>query len=354
MGRLQWQNRCQKEETITRFLESALSYYQSQSPIASSNSERRTSQTGKPSPETKNLLKNLLSTFHQVLAVSPYPSLLYSVLCASLPLPSPAITQRVIVNCLTISSDDADSHAISCLLRMIPCGDNWNAAWDTVTQRLFKGFEGNQADVKRSFRLLCSVAEGCTNPSIRGEFILTTFQRFIRSDLSVHRTINECVQQFVSCAHMLQTDWIHKLLFLCQQTLQSATSPHIIVHTLDVLLSFSSQSSFFVVFAPLLLNLLYHQLAAFNRDHFVHARLLRMLAMPLPLLDLQTVDSPTTWLYDKCREMKDILETERSSLMSFIHRSSTLRLFRRVRCLLTSLPALSSPATVGLYSGSDP
>lgn len=237
---------------------------------------------------------------------------------------------------------------------MIPRGDNWNAAWDMVTLRLFKGFEGNQADMKRSFQLLCSVAEGCTDPSIRGEFILTTFQRFIRSDLSVHRTINECVQQFVSCAHMLQTDWIHKLLFLCQQTLQSAISPHIIVHTLDVLLSFSSQSSFFVVFAPLLLNLLYHQLAAFNRDHFVHARLLRMLAMLLPLLDLQTVDSPTTWLYDKCREMKDILETERSSLMSFIHRSSTLRLFRRVRCLLTSLPALSSPATVGLYSGSDP
>ena len=236
---------------------------------------------------------------------------------------------------------------------MIPQGDNWNAAWDTVTQRLFKGFEGNQADVKRSCRLLCSVIEGCIDPSTRGEFILTAFKRFILSDLPVHRSINECVQQFVSCVRMLQTDWIHRFLFLCQQTLQSTTSPQTIVHILDVLLSFSSQSSFFVSFAPLLLNQLYHQLAAFNRDHYVHARLLRLLAMLLPLLDLQAVVSPTTWLYDKCQQMKDILNTDRSSLVTFLHRTRAIRVFRRVRFLLTSLPATDSTETVCSHLGSE-
>lgn len=335
--RIQEQNRLQKEETITRFLESAFSYYQLQNASASSTEQSR-SLTKQPTPDTKSLLKSLLSTFHQVLAVAPHPSLLFSVLCASLPLPSPAITQRVITNCLTISSNDADSHAISCLLQTIPRGDNWDAAWDTVTQRLFKGFEGNQTDVKRSCRLMCSVVEGCVDPSTRGEFILTAFRRFILSDLPVHRSINECVQQFVSCVCLLQTDWIHKLLFLCQQSLQSTTSPQTIVHVLDILLSFSSQSSFFVSFAPLLLNQLYHKLAAFNRDHDVHARLLRMLAMLLPLMDLQAVVPPATWLHDKCLEMHDTLETERSALTAFLHRWNGTRVFRRVRFLLASLP----------------
>ena len=226
-----------------------------------------------------SLLKSLLSQVHHILAQIPCPSLLHTVICAAIPLPSVSITKRVVSNCCMIPNGKVDAQVLRTLLRVITDGDNWTVTWSTATGMIFHGLEGNEEDQNKSIRLACAAVEGCSNP-----------------------------------------DWIDRLLWSLKTILESFQDPRILTHTIDLILSLSSHISFYVVFASFFCNLIRSKLASSNRDPFLHARLLRLMALLLPLIDLQPVLRPNSWLYQKCQESKNQLEKEEIAYNTSIHR----------------------------------
>ena len=244
-------------------------------------------------------------------------------ICAAIPLPSIPITKRVVSNCCVITAGKADAQALRTLLRVIPTGDNWNAAWSTATGLIFRGLEGNEEDQNKSIRLACAAVEGCSNPDICGEFVIQFLHRLIEVLPVASRVMNhqltECITSILM-SHQLTEDWIDRLLWSLKTVLESLQDPGILTHTLDLILSLSSHTSFFVVFASFFCNLIRSKLASSNRDLFLHARLLRLMALLLPLIDLQPVLRPNSWLYQKWKESRKQLEKDKIVYNTSIHR----------------------------------
>ena len=216
---------------------------------------------------------------------------------------------------------------------MISPGDNWNAAWSTVTELIFRGLEGSLEDQNKSVRLACAAVEGCSNPDTCGEFIIRVLQRLIEVIPAASRTMNTQLKECIHCilkSTQLNEDWTDRLLWSLMKLLESSQDPRVLTHTLDLILSFNFHTSFFVVFAHFLYNLIRSHLASLNRDIFIHARLLRLLALLLPLMDLQPVLQPNSWLFLKWKELREQLEKEKMTYFNTVHRIFSDRMISRI------------------------
>ena len=267
-----------------------------------------------------SLLKSLLSQVHHILAQIPCPSLLHTVICAAIPLPSVSITKRVVSNCCMIPNGKVDAQVLRTLLRVITDGDNWTVTWSTATGMIFHGLEGNEEDQNKSIRLACAAVEGCSNPDMCGEFVIKFLHRLVEVLPVASRGMNHQLTECILMSHQLNEDWIDRLLWSLKTILESFQDPRILTHTIDLILSLSSHISFYVVFASFFCNLIRSKLASSNRDPFLHARLLRLMALLLPLIDLQPVLRPNSWLYQKWQESKNQLEKEEIAYNTSIHR----------------------------------
>ena len=267
-----------------------------------------------------SLLKSLLSQVHHILAQIPCPSLLHTVICAAIPLPSVSITKRVVSNCCMIPNGKVDAQVLRTLLRVITDGDNWTVTWSTATGMIFHGLEGNEEDQNKSIRLACAAVEGCSNPDMCGEFVIKFLHRLVEVLPVASRGMNHQLTECILMSYQLTEDWIDRLLWSLKTILESFQDPRILTHTIDLILSLSSHISFYVVFASFFCNLIRSKLASSNRDPFLHARLLRLMALLLPLIDLQPVLRPNSWLYQKWQESKNQLEKEEIAYNTSIHR----------------------------------
>ena len=185
---------------------------------------------------------------------------------------------------------------------------------------IFHGLEGNEEDQNKSIRLACAAVEGCSNPDMCGEFVIKFLHRLVEVLPVASRGMNHQLTECILMSHQLNEDWIDRLLWSLKTILESFQDPRILTHTIDLILSLSSHISFYVVFASFFCNLIRSKLASSNRDPFLHARLLRLMALLLPLIDLQPVLRPNSWLYQKWQESKNQLEKEEIAYNTSIHR----------------------------------
>ena len=276
----------------------------------------------KHNQDNKTLLRSLLMQFHHILATIPFPSLLHTLLCATLPLPSPAIAGRVVSNCCTITTNQADVHAISTLLHVIPEGDFWETAWKTATTLILNGISGTTEDIFRSCSLANACLNSCQDELRKYQFLATLLRQFVHKVKSVDRSIHPGLQNCISCVLDLTEDRCSQLLWDLWNDLSTANEVPTIVHLADIYLSvLPSFQSFFIVFCPRFLHQIVTTLAAFNHDCHVHARLLHLLAELLPLLELIPVLSEESWLDSHWRQQKLTLEEDRQAFIHLFHRN---------------------------------
>ena len=240
-------------------------------------------------------------------------------------------------------------HAVSTLLQVIPEGDNWETAWKTVTTLILNGIDGTTEDILRSCSLASACLKSCRDELKRSQFLTTILKQFTHKVKQIERSIHPGLQNCIPCVLDLTEDRGNQLLWDLWRDLSVTNEIPMIVHLVDIYLSvLPSFPSFFIVFCPRFLHQTITTLAAFNHDRCVHARLLRLFAELVPLIELVPVLPEDSWIYSHWKQQEHVLEEDKKAFFLLLHRNyhALLILIYRIRPIPTTISATSSSSSV--------